>query len=185
VIARHGVVLIPERNKVFTTLSVEDNLRCVPVPKHRGDPAATSALIEELFPVLGTRRKQLAGYLSGGERQMLGIAKALLLEPSVLLADELSLGIAPALVSRILDAVRQINEQRGTSVLLVEQNAAAALEISDYVYVLESGRLTLEATAADLIEHADVQQFYLGTSNVSGESSYADVKSTRRRRRRI
>jgi branched-chain amino acid transport system ATP-binding protein len=183
-IARRGVVLIPERNKVFATLSVEDNLRCVPVPKDRGDPQTTGALIEELFPVLSTRRKQLAGYLSGGERQMLAIAKALLLEPAVLLADELSLGIAPVLVTRILQAVRRINEERGTSVLLVEQNAAAALEIADYVYVLETGRVVLDGTPGTLIGRADVRHFYLGTSDVSEERSYADTKRSRRGRRR-
>jgi branched-chain amino acid transport system ATP-binding protein len=182
-VARQGVVLIPERNKVFATLSVEDNLRCVPVPKGRGEPAATAALIEELFPVLGKRRKQLAGYLSGGERQMLAIAKALMLEPTVLLADELSLGIAPALVSRILEAVLRINQEKGTSVLLVEQNAAAALEVADHVYVLETGRVALEGTPAELTERADVQQFYLGTSDGSGQRSYADLSASRRRRR--
>ncbi|MPY91870.1 MAG: ATP-binding cassette domain-containing protein [Acidimicrobiia bacterium] len=183
VVARRGVVLIPERHKVFATLSVEDNLRCVPVPKDRGDHAATLALIDELFPVLSKRRRQLAGYLSGGERQMLAIAKALLLEPNVLLADELSLGIAPALLTRILEAVRQINAQRGASVLLVEQNAAAALEIADHVYVLETGRVVLDGTPAELTEHADVQNFYLGTSDGSGERSYADVKQYRKARR--
>jgi branched-chain amino acid transport system ATP-binding protein len=183
-IARRGVVLIPERNKVFTTLSVQDNLRLVPTPKDRGDPAATAALIHELFPVLAERAKQQAGYLSGGERQMLAIAQALMLEPTVLLADELSLGLAPALVWRILDAVREVNRQRGTSVLLVEQNAAAALEVADYVYVLETGRLALEGTPAELLEDADVQRFYLGTGAESGERSYAEVTRSRRKRRR-
>jgi branched-chain amino acid transport system ATP-binding protein len=183
-IARRGIVLIPERNKVFTTLSVQDNLRLVPTPKHRGDPVATAALIDELFPVLRERNKQQAGYLSGGERQMLAIAQALMLEPTVLLADELSLGLAPALVWRILDAVREINRQRGTGVLLVEQNAAAALQIADYVYVLETGRLVLEGTPAELLEDADVQRFYLGTGAGEGERSYADITRSRRKRRR-
>jgi len=184
VIARQGVVLIPERNKVFATLSVEDNLRCVQVPKGRGDPRGTAALIDELFPVLSGRRRQLAGYLSGGERQMLAIAKALLLEPAVLLADELSLGIAPVLVTRIIEAVQRINKERGTGVLLVEQNAAAALTIADHVYVLETGRVVLEGTPAELSKRADVRQFYLGTSDAAGERSYADVTRWRRRRRR-
>ena len=183
-IARRGIVLIPERNKVFTTLSVQDNLRLVPTPKDRGDPAATAALVDALFPVLRERAKQQAGYLSGGERQMLAIAQALMLEPTVLLADELSLGLAPALVWRILDAMREINRQRGTGVLLVEQNAAAALEIADYVYVLETGRLALEGTPAQLLEDADVQRFYLGTGAGSGERSYAEVTRSRRKRRR-
>jgi branched-chain amino acid transport system ATP-binding protein len=183
-IARRGIVLIPERNKVFTTLSVADNLRLVPTPKHRGDPATTTALIDELFPVLRERAKQQAGYLSGGERQMLAIAQALMLEPTVLLADELSLGLAPALVWRILDAVREINRQRGTGVLVVEQNAAAALEIADYAYVLETGRLVLEGTPEELLQDADVQRFYLGTGAGESERSYADVTRSRRKRRR-
>jgi branched-chain amino acid transport system ATP-binding protein len=182
-IARRGIALVPERDKVFTTLTVEENLRCGHRPGGRKGNVGTMELIEELFPTLIGHRRQMGGYLSGGERQMLAIAQALLLEPRVLLADELSLGIAPALVIRLMDAMRRINTERGTSIVLVEQNAPAALAVADYAYIMETGRIVLDGTPARLMEHEDVKEFYLGLGAEDAEKSYADVKQYRRKRR--
>lgn len=182
-IANRGVVLVPERDKVFATLTVEENMRCARSPRGRGDRARTLALIRDLFPALDKVRNRQAGYLSGGERQMLAIAQALLQEPKVLLADELSLGIAPALVTRLMEAVKRINAERGTSILLVEQNARAALAIANHAYILETGRVMMDGTPAHLMEHEDVKEFYLGMTDGAGQKNYADVKQYRRKRR--
>jgi branched-chain amino acid transport system ATP-binding protein len=182
-IAQRGIALVPERDKVFATLTVEENLRCGYRPRGRTTTKETTELIADLFPSLIRLRKQVAGYLSGGERQMLAISQMLLLDPSVVLADELSLGIAPALVDQLMQALRRINVERGISVVLVEQNAPAALAIADYGYIMETGRIVMDGTPERLIEHEDVREFYLGLGTGDGERSYAEVKQYRRTRR--
>lgn len=177
-LAHRGLVLVPERDKVFTTLTVEENLAVV--SRGRRDQAAALAqhAIEELFPVLRDRRRQLAGYLSGGERQMLAIAKALLLTPRVLLVDELSFGLAPKIVEALMRTLVEIHRSQGTSVLLVEQNALAALSIADYCYVLENGRVVFDGTPERVFEHEDIREFYLG-----GTEGFTDLKQYKRKRR--
>jgi branched-chain amino acid transport system ATP-binding protein len=155
-----GVAIVPEREKIFRKLTVEENLRVCALQRQQAGELAT--LVYDLFPALLARRKTAAGYLSGGERQMLGIGRALMSSPDLLLADEVSLGIAPNLVVTMLDALRQINQTRGTSILLVEQNAAAALRVADYVYVLENGRAVVQGTPAELLGRSDVIEAYLG-----------------------
>ena len=157
-----GMAIVPEREKVFRYLTVEENLRiCARQPRAR-DAAQTLAFVFELFPALQTRRHVAAGFLSGGERQMLGIGRALMAGPRLLLADEISLGIAPNLVIQLLDTLRRLNRETGITILLVEQNAAAALRIADRVYVLENGRAVMEGTPKELLRREDFFASYFG-----------------------
>jgi branched-chain amino acid transport system ATP-binding protein len=160
-IARLGVALVPEREKIFRTLTVEENFRAVPMrrPRERGD---LYAFIRDLFPALGRRWRQTAGYLSGGEIQMLAVSRALLLQPRLLLPDELSLGIAPALVETMMSALVRINRDTGMAVMMAEQNAAVALEICDYAYVMEGGEIRSEGTPAELLREQQLEDLYLG-----------------------
>ena len=179
-LARRGLVLVPERDKVFETLTVQENLRAL-VPGRRA--AVTPDQVFDYFPVLAERRRQLAGYLSGGERQMLALGAALLCRPVVLLVDELSLGLAPIVVESLLGMVRRLRDELGIAVLLVEQNAAAALGVADYGYVMEHGRVVYDGPAERLLAHEDIREFYLGLGHRAGRKRYTDVKQYRRRRR--
>jgi len=179
-LARRGLVLVPERDKVFETLTVQENLRAL-VPGRRA--AVTPEQVFDYFPVLAERRRQLAGYLSGGERQMLALGAALLCRPVVLLVDELSLGLAPLVVEGLMGMVRRLRDELGIAVLLVEQNAAAALGVADYGYVMEHGRVVYDGTAERLLAHEDIREFYLGLGHRAGRKRYTDVKQYRRRRR--
>ena len=182
-LARHGLVLVAEREKVFESLTVEENLTASLRPPRPGRVAVTRERVEGYFPVLAGRHRQLAGYLSGGERQMLALASALLCQPALLLVDELSLGLAPRVVADLLSIVARLRDELGLAVLLVEQNAGAALEVADHGYVLEHGRVVYEGTADHLRHNEDVQEFYLGLSRERTAKSYRDVKQYRRRRR--
>ncbi len=182
-LTRRGLVLVPERDKVFETLTVEENLRASLRPPRAGRAPLTREQVEGYFPVLAERRRQLAGYLSGGERQMLAIGCALLCQPVMLLVDELSLGLAPRLVAELMVIVGRLRAELGLAILLVEQNAAAALEIADSGYVLEHGRVVYDGTAQHLRENEDVREFYLGLTRERAAKSYRDVKQYRRRRR--
>ena len=180
-VASRGVVLVPERRKIFETLTVRENLRIA----HRKSDAGAAREIErvfEFFPVLAERSEQLAGYLSGGERQMLAIAQALLCRPKLLVVDELSLGLAPFLVKELIGRLRDLREQFKLSILLIEQDAVSALAIADYGYIMEGGRVVYEGSAEKLRSHQDVQEFYLGSGD-AGRASYRDVKQYRRSRR--
>jgi len=132
---------------------------------------------------LQERERQLAGYLSGGEKQMLAIGMAMLCGPSLLLIDELSLGLAPIAIKDLMEKLRRINKELGLTVLLVEQNANAALAIADYGYVMEGGRVVFKGNAQELRSHPDVQEFYLGGAQRAERKSYRDVKQYRRKRR--
>jgi branched-chain amino acid transport system ATP-binding protein len=168
-IARRGISLVAERDKVFATLSVEENLAAVPVAS-RAARREGLEFIHELFPILAERRRQAAGLLSGGERQMLAIAKSMLAQPRLLLCDELSMGISPVLSERLFDSLRRINAERGTSMLIVEQNAASALELAGRAYVLETGRLQHAGTSDELRGSEAVSHLYLG---LGGEQAAA------------
>lgn len=164
-----GISQVPERRQVFGILSVQDNLTLGAYSRlRRGEKAAVALDIErvyDMFPILRERQAQLAGTLSGGEQQMLAIGRGLMAQPKVLLLDEPSLGLAPLLVQEIFEVLRKLR-QSGTTILLVEQNARAALEISDRAYVLETGQVVLTGDAGDLIANVEVQRAYLGRSSV-------------------
>jgi branched-chain amino acid transport system ATP-binding protein len=166
-IVEMGISQVPEGRQVFKDFSVADNLELGAYLRFRGREgrAVIKNDIEDmftLFPQLATRRKQMAGTLSGGEQQMLAIGRALMAKPKLLLLDEPSMGLAPLVVQEIFRVITALREERGTSVLLVEQNAKAALKIADRGYVLETGKVILEEKASELLENKDVQRAYLG-----------------------
>ncbi len=161
-IVRRGVVLAPEGRRIFPNLTTEENLALGAFARDdRAGVEADERKAYKLFPRLEERRKQKAGTLSGGEQQMLAVARALMSRPKLLMMDEPSLGLAPLIVKMIFDIVRAINAE-GTTILLVEQNAKAALEIADYGYVLETGRITLSGPGKELLADDRVRRAYLG-----------------------
>ncbi len=185
-IVSRGVKQVLEGRRIFAEFTVEENLR---VGGHTasGSWKANSQRVYDLFPVLADRRKQVAGYLSGGEQQMLAMGRALMSDPKVLLLDEPSLGLAPRLVAQVRDLVQAINEQ-GTTVLLVEQNARMALSVAHHGYVLETGRIVMDAPAATLLQDDDVKEFYLGLRTGDSDEpgagrSFRDLKHYKRRKR--
>jgi len=184
IIARKGIVLVPERDKIFENLTVRENLQVsVSVSKNRKEDRNVHELIFHYFPVLQNLSSRLGGYLSGGERQMLCLSTALLCRPRLLLVDELSLGLAPIIVEELMGLVKTIRDEQGITVLLVEQNAVAALEIADFGYVIENGRIVFAGDSNKLMSHKDIQEFYLGTAERESRKSYREVKQYRRTRR--
>ena len=182
-ITRKGIIQVLEGRQEFKYLSVEENLR-VGTATRWGKPYRKDlALVYDYFPALLARKKSLAGYCSGGELQMLVIGRALMAHPKLLLLDEPSLGLAPLLVKEIFRIIRRINEEQGTTLMVVEQNANMALQIAHYGYVMENGKIVLESNAAELRENPDVKEFYLGTAASGALKSYKDVKSYKRRKR--
>jgi branched-chain amino acid transport system ATP-binding protein len=182
-IVQRGLAQVMEGRRIFTDLTVEENLRTGGFTcPNRATLQAGLDRAYTLFPQLVERRTQLAGYLSGGEQQMLAIGRALMSSPRLLLLDEPSLGLAPKIVSQIRDLIVRINEE-GTAVLLVEQNAAMALSIAHTGYVLEHGKVVRDGSATELSQDKDVQEFYLGGGTGEGRRNYRDVKTYRRRKR--
>jgi branched-chain amino acid transport system ATP-binding protein len=162
-IVRGGIVHVPEGREVFPLLSVEDNLRMGAYTRSDSDGVARDLeAVFGYFPILRERARQEAGQLSGGQQQMLAIARALLAQPALILMDEPSLGLSPKLTREIFDIVVRINRERGVTILLVEQNAHMALKIAHFGYVLEVGRIVMEDTGARLAEKEDIREFYLG-----------------------
>lgn len=180
-IAALGIKQVMEGRRIFTELTVEENLR---IGGHVKPRALKTNLDRtyDLFPVLADRRRKVAGYLSGGEQQMLAIGRALMSDPKYLLMDEPSLGLAPMIVQQIRDVIVDIN-RAGTTVLLVEQNAAMALAVAEHGYVLENGAMVMDKPAAELLADGDVQEFYLGLGAEGSSRSFRDVKHYRRRKR--
>jgi len=183
-IAGMGIIQVLEGRRIFEHFTVEDNLLVgAHLRRDRGEVKRDIDLVYDYFPKLRDLRRHTSGYLSGGEQQMVIVGRALMARPQLMLLDEPSLGLAPMLVTEIFDIVKRINTEQGTSVLLVEQNAKAALSISDYGYVLENGRVVLNGPSEKLIDNEDIKQFYLGLSAVGERSSYRDVKHYKRRKR--
>src|SRR5439155_7527598 len=183
-VVKRGVVQVFEGRRVFENLTAEENL--IAGAHSRTNTAEVRESIERVydsFPVLKERRHTSAGYLSGGEQQMLVIGRALMSDPKVILLDEPSLGLAPMVVDEIFGVIQKLKEERQLTVLLVEQNAALALDIADHGYVMENGRIVLEGPADSLRQNSDIKEFYLGLNEAGTRKSYRDTKHYRRRKR--
>lgn len=183
-VVRLGIVQVMEGRPLFEHLSVEENLKVGAYI--RSDAPAVSKdmdLVYDYFPKLKHLRHATSGYLSGGERQMLVMGRALMARPKLMLLDEPSLGLSPMLVKEIFGIVKRINTNEKTSILLVEQNAKLALEMADYGYVMENGRVVMDGPAEKLRDNEDIKEFYLGLSKVGQRRSYREVKHYKRRKR--
>ena len=180
-IARQGIAHVPEGREVFPFLSVEDNLRMGAYSRSDKDVDADIEQIYADFPVLKEHSKQQAAYLSGGQQQMLAIGRGLMLRPQLMLLDEPSLGLSPKLVAEIGEIIVRLNSERGLTVLLVEQNARMALDVSHYGYVMEVGRVVMEDTCERLRDAPDIQEFYLGMKDqgVRGRRRWKQRKTWR------
>jgi branched-chain amino acid transport system ATP-binding protein len=183
VIVKNGVSQVMEGRRIFAELTVDDNLRAGAYANaNRSAYSSSHDRVMELFPRLNERRSGTAGYLSGGEQQMLAIGRALMQDPKLLILDEPSLGLAPLLVQEVRDIIVGINEQ-GTSVLLIEQNASMALSIAHHGYIMETGKMVMDGNAQNLLKDEDVKEFYLGLHASGEKKSFRDVKHYKRRKR--
>ncbi len=179
-----GIIQVMEGRKIFEHLTLEDNLIIGgSIFRDRARLRRDLDMVYTYFPALRDLRRRVSGYLSGGEQQMLVIGRALMSHPTLMLLDEPSMGMAPGLVDTIFSIIKRINENEKTSILIVEQNAAAALSMADYGYVMENGHIVLDDTADNIKENEDIKEFYLGLSQVGQRKSYREVKHYRRRKR--
>ncbi|MBI4766349.1 MAG: ABC transporter ATP-binding protein [Deltaproteobacteria bacterium] len=181
IMKRHGLTYVMEDRPVFWYLTIEENLGAASFSRWDKKVKADMEAVYDYFPALGAMRHKKAGYASGGEQQMLAIGMALMTKPKILLLDEPSLGLAPLITEELFRIIKQLNDT-GISIVLVEQNAHAALEIGTRGYVIELGRIVLEGKAKDLINNKDVREFYLG-SGEKERKSYRDAKRYKRRKR--
>ena len=183
-VVKRGIVQVMEGRHVFEHLTVEENLLTGGYTRKNGHAAKQDlALVYRYFPRLAERRLVRAGYVSGGEQQMVAIGRALMARPRLMLLDEPSMGLAPMLVHEIFEIVSRMNREAGVAVLLAEQNATMALRFAQYGYVMENGRIVLDGDARTIGENEDIKEFYLGLSGVGQRKSYRDVKHYRRRKR--
>ncbi|MDQ6917689.1 MAG: ABC transporter ATP-binding protein [Pseudomonadota bacterium] len=183
-LVRLGVCQVMEGRHCFAHLTVEENLLTGAFTRKisRGEMRDALEKVYRYFPRLKQRRTSLAGYTSGGEQQMTAVGRALMAQPSMILLDEPSMGLAPQIVEEIFEIVRDLNQKEGVSFLLAEQNTNIALRFADYGYILESGRVVMDGAANELAKNEDVKEFYLGLSS-AGRKSFRDVKHYRRRKR--
>ncbi|WP_169536133.1 ATP-binding cassette domain-containing protein [Achromobacter ruhlandii] len=183
-LVRAGLAHVMEGRRVFEDLSVEENLVAATYALS-GRPGAKADfdLVYGYFPRLYERRRGLAGYLSGGEQQMLAIGRALIAQPKLMLLDEPSLGLSPMLVETIFSIIARINREQGVSMLLVEQNASVALAVAHYGYIMETGKVVIDGTAEKLAADPDVREFYLGVGGAGEARGFRDIKHYKRRKR--
>lgn len=183
-LVRRGLFHVMEGRRIFEDLTVEENLTAATFAlSGRGLKPTPFDLVYQYFPRLFERRNGRAGYLSGGEQQMLAIGRALIAQPSLILLDEPSLGLSPVLVEEIFTIIASINRDLGVSMLLVEQNAAVAFAVAHYGYIMETGKIVLDGPTERLVKDDDVREFYLGASGGEGTKSYRDIKHYKRRKR--
>jgi branched-chain amino acid transport system ATP-binding protein len=183
-VVRRGIVQVMEGRHVFEHLSVEENLLTGAYTRPNGASVKRDLdMVYGYFPRLEERRGTRAGYISGGEQQMLAIGRALMAHPRLMLLDEPSMGLAPMLVAEIFEIVSRLNREENVAILLAEQNAAVALQFAQYAYVMESGRIVLDGDRRTISENEDIKEFYLGLSGVGQRKSYRDVKHYKRRKR--
>jgi len=182
-IAGLGIIQVIEGRRLFGHLSVEQNLIAGAYMLSRADFSKSLEMVYEMFPTLKRLRHNVSGYISGGEQQMLVIGRALMARPKILMIDEPSIGLAPTLIRDTYSKLKEIRAQKEISILLAEQNARAALNLCDYAYVLETGRVVLDGSSEKLKGNKDVQEFYLGLGEMGSRKSYKDVKHYRRRKR--
>ena len=184
-VVKLGAVMVPEGRRVFKHLTVDENIRVGSITRKDGAQKIRKdqALMYDHFPRLARVTNRLAGYCSGGEQQMIAIARALMASPKMLMLDEPSLGLAPLLVKEIFDNIEKINKEMDTTLLIVEQNAKIALDISTYAYIMESGKIVLEGLSDELKNNPDVKEFYMGVTQGGGRKSFKEVKSYKRRKR--
>ena len=184
-VVKLGAVMVPEGRRVFKHLTVDENIRVGSITRRDGiqNVRRDQKLMFDHFPRLARVTNRLAGYCSGGEQQMIAIARALMSSPKMLMLDEPSLGLAPLLVKEIFENIQRINQEMDTTILLVEQNARMALEISNYAYIMESGKIVLEGPSGELKNNPDVKEFYMGVTKGGRRKSFKEVKSYKRRKR--
>ncbi len=183
-IVRQGIFQVMEGRRVFDELTVEENLVAGGhTTRSRSKLRNDMDRVFDYFPRLAHMKNRISGYLSGGEQQMLVIGRGLMASPRLMLLDEPSMGLSPILVAEIFEIIKRINQESGVAILLVEQNARLALSVASHGYVMENGRVVLDDTVAKLKENADVQEFYLGLTEMGEKKSYRDVKHYKRRKR--
>jgi branched-chain amino acid transport system ATP-binding protein len=183
-VVRRGIVQVMEGRHVFEHLTVEENLLAGAYTRHNGPSIRQDLdLVYRYFPRLTERRHVRAGYISGGEQQMLAIGRALMARPKLMLLDEPSMGLAPMLVQEIFEIVGRLNREENVAVLLAEQNATMALRFAQHGYVMENGRIVLDGDARTISENEDIKEFYLGLTGVGQRKSYRDTKHYKRRKR--
>ncbi len=184
-IVQLGIIQVLEGRRLFAHLTVEENLAVGAVARGHSRKMISDDLekVYHYFPRLKEIHRRTSGYLSGGEQQMLVIGRGLMARPKLMLLDEPSIGLAPLLVQEIFRVIKQINQESGIPILLVEQNAKIALEVADYAYVMETGRIVLDGPADQLAENEDIKEFYLGLTQLGERKSYRDVKHYKRRKR--
>ena len=184
-VVRQGAVMVPEGRRVFKHLTVNENILVGSITRKDGAAAVKKDLdlMYHHFPRLSKVTHRMAGYSSGGEQQMIAIARALMAAPKMLMLDEPSLGLAPLLVKEIFENIQRINRELSATILVVEQNAKVALRVSDYAYIMESGKIVLEGASKDLQNNPDVKEFYMGITKGGARKSFKDIKSYKRRKR--
>ncbi|MGB1208020.1 MAG: ABC transporter ATP-binding protein [Paracoccaceae bacterium] len=182
-LVQQGLFHVREGRRIFAEMTVEDNLVAASYALDGRGAKPDYDRVYAFFPRLRERRSQIAGYLSGGEQQMLAFGRAMIARPELILMDEPSLGLAPKVVEEIFGSIRALNAEEGVAILLVEQNANVAFSVADYGYIMESGQIVLEGDVASLRNNADIQSFYLGMGDGAQRQSFRDVKHYKRRKR--